>query len=164
MFWSKKEKKESTARMSALFFAVFAIILITASVLLLQQREFDKGNVRIGEDILIDVDVAATAQTLERGLSGRKNLENDEGMLFLFATKQRYVFWMKGMRIPIDILWIDEGRVVDISAEVPVPGPDGYLATYRPSVPVDTVLEVPAGFVELNGVTIGVVVAYEIDR
>lgn len=150
--------------MSALFFAVLAIMLVTASVLSLRQGGFDKGSVRIGSDILLTVDVAGTTQTREQGLSGRTSLGDDEGMLFLFGTKQRYSFWMKGMRIPIDILWIDEGRIVDVSVDVPVPGPDGHLTTYRPSMPVDTVLEVPAGFVALNEVRIGATVVYDIDR
>lgn len=164
MYWSKKARKEPTTRMNALFLAVFAVILITASVLLLQQGGFDKGSVRIGSDILLRVDVANTTQTLERGLSGRTSLGDDEGMLFLFGTKQRYSFWMKEMRIPIDILWIDEGVIVDVSVDVPVPGSDGYLTTYRPSVSVNTVLEVPAGFVALNEIGIGTAVAYDIDR
>lgn len=160
----KRAQKEPTGRTSALFFAVLAIMLVAAFVLSLQQGGFDKGSVRIGSDILLSVDVADTTQTLERGLSGRTSLGDDEGMLFLFGEKQRYSFWMKEMRIPIDILWIDEGMIVDVSADVPVPGPDGFLATYRPSVPVDTVLEVPAGFVALHEIGIGTVVAYDIDR
>lgn len=150
--------------MNTLFLAVFVVMLIATFALSMQQREFNKGSVRIGTDIMLDVDVADTVVRHERGLSGRQYLDDDEGMLFLLGTKQRYTFWMKGMVMPIDILWIDEGKVVDISADVPVPDADGHLETYTPAVPVDTVLEVSAGFAELHGVTIGASVTYDIDR
>ena len=61
--------------------------------------------------------------------------------------------WMKGMLIPIDILWILEGRIVAIEANVQPPTSNGALAVF--SHVADQVLEVPAGYAREMGIRIG---------
>jgi uncharacterized membrane protein (UPF0127 family) len=51
---------------------------------------------------------------------------------------------MKGMRFPIDIIWIDRGRVRGVERDAPVPR--GALPRYSSGGPADRVLEVPAGW------------------
>jgi uncharacterized protein len=51
---------------------------------------------------------------------------------------------MKGMLIPIDMLWIREGTIVAIDANVPPPRSKEAPAMF--SHVADLVLEVPAGF------------------
>lgn len=65
-------------------------------------------------------------------------------MLFVYRDRLTRTYWMKGMRFPIDIIWIDRGRVRGIERNVPVPR--GYLPTYSSGGPADHVLEVPAGW------------------
>lgn len=90
------------------------------------------------------IEVADTAAKREKGLGERDALDPDRGMYFPFASEQYWVFWMKGMRFPIDIIWIREGKVVDIAASVPPP--KGLpLETYSPAHPADAVLELNAG-------------------
>ena len=90
------------------------------------------------------IEVADTPAKRELGLGERDALPADQGMYFPFGASQRWVFWMKGMRFPIDIIWIQDGKVVDIAESVPVP--DGLpLQTYAPSGPAEAVLELNAG-------------------
>ena len=42
-----------------------------------------------------------------KGLSIKNTLNESEGMLFPFDTPGEYSFWMKDMKFPIDIIWID---------------------------------------------------------
>jgi uncharacterized membrane protein (UPF0127 family) len=70
---------------------------------------------------------------------------------------------MKGMRFPLDLVWIDGDRVVDVTARVPnePPGtPDAQLPVYSPSRPANRVLEVNAGWAQRNGVKAGDRVLY----
>jgi uncharacterized membrane protein (UPF0127 family) len=60
---------------------------------------------------------------------------------------------MKGMRFPIDIVWIDRGHVTGIERDAPVPHQDVPL--YRSNGPADHVLEVPAGWAGRHGVEPG---------
>ena len=76
-------------------------------------------------------------------------------MLFLLADDSPS-FWMKGMRFPLDIVWIKDGRVVDVSADVPPPrGPNAPLPTYSPDRPANRALEVNAGWAADHGVAAG---------
>lgn len=90
------------------------------------------------------VEVADSQAKSELGLGKRDSLPADHGMYFPFPAAQYWVFWMKDMRFPIDIVWIRDGKVVDVSPDVPV---DKLLPlkTYSPVEPADAVLELNAG-------------------
>ena len=91
------------------------------------------------------------------GLGGRDRLARDAGMYF-FLTNDAPRIWMKGMRFPLDLVWINDGRVVDITARVPdqpAGTPESALPIYSPSRPANRVLEVNAGWAERHGVRTG---------
>ena len=101
------------------------------------------------EGAAFDVELAVTSEQKSRGLMGREYLGDREGMLFIFKSEGRYGFWMGGMVIPLDILWIDaDGIVAGIAANAPpVPqGTDGE--SYVPPRPILYVLEINAGLAE----------------
>ena len=60
------------------------------------------------------VTVAKTIEEKQKGLSGQKSLGQDKGMLFVFNEKGYYSFWMKDMKFPIDIIFIDGETIVTI--------------------------------------------------
>src|SRR5688572_24346638 len=134
---------------------VLGVMLIVATALAYTQHRFERGYVEIGDGLRVTVDVAASDITRERGLSGRSGLEADEGMYFLFPRADRFVFWMKEMRFPIDIIWIKDGVIVDISPDAPVPGPGQEPARFMPATAANRVLEVRAGFVKAHNVRVG---------
>lgn len=106
------------------------------------------------------VEIADTPAKKERGLGKRDALAADHGMYFPFPSANRWIFWMKDMRFPIDILWIKDGVVVDIDASVPVPVGE-ELETYSPVDPADAVLELNAGVAEELGVMIGDAISFQ---
>lgn len=109
------------------------------------------------------VNVADTPAGQAKGLGGRKHLAADEGMLFVYADKRRHGFWMKGMFIPIDMIWLDNRSVVHIEHEVPPPKPgtdDRALPTYSPPEPGNFVLEIAAGRAREISLKVGDRVAY----
>jgi hypothetical protein len=110
----------------------------------------------------IPVELALTPAEQARGLSNRDALAPGTGMIFPYARPEIQAFWMAGMRFDIDIVWIRDGRIVDISARLPRPPPEAMsgaspnaLPSYRPREPVDLVLEVAAGTAETAGWRIG---------
>ncbi len=56
--------------------------------------------------------VASKRQDLERGLMFVKNMDNDEGMLFVFPKQQELRFWGENTYIPLDIAFVDENKVI----------------------------------------------------
>jgi uncharacterized membrane protein (UPF0127 family) len=102
----------------------------------------------------VQVEVANTPERLSRGLSGRASLAEGRGMIFPYARADRHGFWMYDMHFDIDMVWIRGGRIVDVTSRVPH-DPPGELPVYRPGVPADLILEVPAGTAERLGWKIG---------
>lgn len=100
------------------------------------------------------VELAVTPKEQQKGLGFRDSLDTDTGMFFVYQTAQTYGFWMKGMRFPIDIIWIRDQNIVDISKNVPV-ATESSLPTYSPKVPANKVLEVNAGIAEKLGIQVG---------
>jgi uncharacterized membrane protein (UPF0127 family) len=116
----------------------------------------DTVRVRVA-DASVQAEVADDAAERARGLSGRARLGRGSGMYFVLTTEFPR-FWMKGMRFPLDIVWIRDAKVVDVSARVPPPRgdvPDSQLPTYSPARPADRALEVNAGWAARNGVRPG---------
>jgi uncharacterized membrane protein (UPF0127 family) len=73
---------------------------------------------------------ATTAQTRMKGLSDRENLEAHKAMVFVFDSSERQCFWMKDMRFPIDIVWLDGSKkVIKIETNIsPQTYPNSFCA------------------------------------
>jgi uncharacterized membrane protein (UPF0127 family) len=104
------------------------------------EKPIPPTSVQIGEQTY-RLEIADTDIKREKGLGERDSLCADCGMLFPFERRGVYVFWMKGMRFPIDIIWLLEEKIVFIQHAVQPDFPD----TINPSVSADSVLELNAG-------------------
>ena len=101
----------------------------------------------------INIQIADNDEERSKGLSGVTSLGESEGMLFVFDSKDvTPSFWMKGMKIPLDIIWIDDGKIVKIDNNVPFSNQEKL---YTPGQPIDYVLEVNVGFSDKNSLKIG---------
>lgn len=109
---------------------------------------------------ILKVELALTPEAQEKGLSRRKELREDEGMLFVFNHTDKYPFWMKDMNFAIDIIWLGEDlRVVYIKKnaqpESYLPAGKAGLETFFPNQDAKYVLEVLAQFSEKNNLKEG---------
>lgn len=114
-----------------------------------------KGKVTINEKIFT-VEVVDTDEGRQKGLSGRRSLPTENGMLFLFDTADYYSFWMKDMEFPIDIIFISGEKIVTIHRDVPAPAStEETPPIYRSTSPSDKVLELNAGESDKYGIKEG---------
>lgn len=58
------------------------------------------------------LDIADSEATRIKGLSGRKSLADNEGMVFVFQQSEIQCFWMKGMLFPLDIIWLNDTKII----------------------------------------------------
>ena len=136
--------------MNRLTLFVFLLMLAAALGCSVSQMEAPDGAaVRIGGKATYSVDMAVTDAERQQGLSGREFMAQDAGMLFVFEGEQPRQFWMKDMRFPLDIIWIDgQCRLVGVSADVPIPPPnadDADIPRAPSNLPAQYVLELNAG-------------------
>jgi uncharacterized membrane protein (UPF0127 family) len=101
----------------------------------------------------LNVELVVSESERRRGLGGRRFLDEDAAMLFVFEEPGYQSIWMKDMLFAIDIAWLDEKfRVVDIKSNV---SPSTYPKSFSPDLPALYVLETNAGLFESRGITIG---------
>ena len=111
----------------------------------------DKNFVVINEKIIF-VELAITPEDRQRGLMERDLLEKDNGMLFVFSEEDAYSFWMKNMKISLDIIWINaDGNVVYFVEGAP-PCVQSPCQTYSPNADALYVLEVNPGVIDMLGI------------
>lgn len=135
--------------------AIALVVLIAAAIRLLTPVQYRE--LKIGSET-VRAEVAATIEAKQKGLSGRSGLADGQGMLFLFSSTGAQGFWMKGMRFPIDIVWLNGGTVVDIASSVPPPASgeaDTALQVYYPRLPANAAVELGAGVAARAGLKIG---------
>lgn len=115
------------------------------------------------------VRVAGTQSEQELGLSYMPDLKINEGMLFVFNEQKERAVWMKGMRFPIDVVWLqsvgvsvaDKQSNPNIRSKYTIVGvhpelfPETYPATFPSGVPIDAFLEIPSGMVSQLQVVVG---------
>ena len=103
--------------------------------------------------VSLNIDLATTTAAQELGLGGRESIAPNYGLLFVFQKPDYYGFWMKDMRVPIDIFWLNsQGLVVTIAERVAT---STYPNVFYPTVPAEYVLETEAGFAEEHAIATG---------
>ncbi|HLD21423.1 MAG TPA: DUF192 domain-containing protein [Patescibacteria group bacterium] len=151
---------------SIIFIAV-VIDMVLAGQYVLKKYYFEQKGKMVQatiHDIKFSLQVADSEEEWKQGLQEVKSLPSRQGMLFVFPKKDRYVFWMKNTFISLDLLWIHGDTIVEItkSAQPELQTKkDAELRQYRSTQPVDKVIELNAGEVELYGISIGDVVKME---
>ena len=101
--------------------------------------------------VTVQAEAVRTPERLYLGLSHRKELPEGRGMLFFMPEKEVQTFCMRGMRIPLDLIWISDGRVAGLTRNVPATFPGDLISP----APVSHVLEVPGGFADRHGIKAG---------
>ncbi len=123
----------------------------------LESVEFPRGTILI-DDVALEVQIADSEPRRVRGLMFQESLPYDQGMIFVFAEPGLYSLWMLNMQFSLDMIWFDhDGNAVHIEKNIPPCKTVVEIAGCQSIVPdgeASYVLEVTAGFVEQNNITI----------
>lgn len=103
---------------------------------------------------VIGLEVARTETQKAMGLMYRTTLADNRGMLFLFEPSQTVNFWMKNVRIPLDMIFLRDGKVKAIAASVP-PCNINPCPTYGSQTAVNQVIELRGGRASELGLKVG---------
>jgi uncharacterized membrane protein (UPF0127 family) len=137
------------------YFSWLIIIGFLVGIFFLQKPEIKKpisSTLKIGTTTL-NIEVADTDIKRIKGLSGREGLAENSGLLFVFEKEGYQQFWMKDMKFPIDMAWLDKNKkIIHIESNV---SPETYPKTFTSQTPALFVLETPANFFTSHQIPIG---------
>ncbi len=149
--------KENIRLLLGAIVVIFAIVIVMT--LLLNSRKSTKVLVN-GKTV--NVMVARTDGEKQIGLSGKDEIAENQGMLFIFDKPNYYSFWMKEMKFPIDIIYINGGKVTTIVKNAKPPSSaNAELTIYHPAQQSDKVLELNAGSADKFSIKTGTVIKIE---
>jgi len=98
------------------------------------------------------VEVAGDEAARSQGLMYRRQMPQDEGMLFVFEYPQPLSFWMKNTYLPLDIAFVSkDGTILNILRMEPLNEVPRYLSRS----PALYAIEANAGWFQKNGIKAG---------
>lgn len=139
------------------------VLILVALVISYMSRNFQPTTeVKLGSGVF-SVQLASTDATRIQGLSGVDHLNTNSGLLMVFQSDNTWGIWMKDMKIPLDIVWMNhDKKVIYIVTDA---SPDlGTSKTFTPEDPARYVLEVPAGTVKNAGIKVGIIATFNVER
>lgn len=149
----KKAKVENLALPLVSILLVFIFLFVFLFTSRLTSKKYT--NITIGENTII-AEIADTNKKRSKGFSGRETLDEASGMIFIFDEASYHPFWMKGMNIPIDIIWIKDDEIVDITHQAQPQDENNYsFKIYKPKRPAQFVLEVNSGYARKYNIEVG---------
>lgn len=117
-------------------------------------------NLWIGNGIF-SVDIASTEIARETGLSNKSELKPDQALLMVFPSEDIQGIFIKNMKFPIDVVWLNKDkRVVYIVKNF---SPDDSATRYTIK-PAKYVIELPAGTVESKAISTNDLAIFKIDE
>ncbi|HWZ65342.1 MAG TPA: DUF192 domain-containing protein [Patescibacteria group bacterium] len=141
------------------FGIVLGLIFVSISTMLIVVSSIHKTQITIGGATLL-ARVAKTDQELSHGLSGTSDLKDSQGMLFVFGYADKWTIWMKDMKYPIDVIWLDKDKkVIDVAVNLT---PDSYPQSFKPNQNALYVLEVPSGFITRHNIVSGTKASFKL--
>lgn len=125
-------------------------------------KTFDRASIVVSSgasNSTVTVEIARTEKQREQGLMLRQTMDEDAGMLFLFAADTTVGFWMRNTYLPLDIAYIDaSGKVLEVRKGQPL-----EETGLTPKTPYRYTLEVNQGWFERRGFGPGSTVTLPMD-
>jgi uncharacterized membrane protein (UPF0127 family) len=103
-------------------------------------------------DTCVELEVASTNSARTLGLSGRKSMDWDNGLLFDFHKPDEYCMWMKDMHFALDMMWLNEDKEIIYMIEDVTP--DTYPKSFCGPAEARYVVEVNTGVVKAGDLQI----------
>jgi len=111
----------------------------------------------------LNADLAVTQEQMSKGLSVKDKLEENESMLFVFEDLSRHSFWMKDMKFPIDIIWLDRnGKIVHVEKNLQPCVSVLICTNYSPNTDSHYVLETVSEFTQRHNISVGTDIDFEL--
>lgn len=151
--------------MSNKYFFISLIVLalaITSSLIvcLPKSPNLPTTEAVFSNDVSVILEIAQDKEDLAKGLSKRKSLPQNQGMLFVFEEEQFLAFWMKDTLIPLDMIFLNANKEIVKIVESAEPCLENECPSYFSDVESKYVIELNGGFCEQNNISTTTLVSF----
>jgi uncharacterized membrane protein (UPF0127 family) len=141
---------------------VLSIVVLVVFVVLPNVMQPATTDVQLGSGIF-HATVATNDADRVKGLSDVTTLNSDQALLMAFPSEDKWGIWMKDMKVPIDILWLNKDKKVIYIVKGASPS-DSTSKVFKPKTPAKYVVELPSGSVDLNAIKTNSLVIFQINE
>jgi uncharacterized protein len=142
-------------RKDALSWGLIALVLLlvgAATVYIMLPQLQPHTTLHLGDGVFT-ARVAKTEEERAKGLSDTSSLGDDQAMILVYDTDGKWPITMKGMKYPIDVIWLDKDKKVVYIVKNATPASYPY-DVFTPKEDARYVVEVVAGTIGKKAVTV----------
>ncbi len=140
---------------------VLLVVLVVVVFIILPNMLQPTTSLRLGDGIF-RARIAANETDRTKGLSGVTQLNSDQALLMAFPNEDKWNIWMKDMKIPIDIIWLDKNKIVIYIVKNASPE-NSASKVFEPKTPAKYVIELPAGSVDSKAIKTNSTAVFQIN-
>ena len=135
-------------------FLAIGFVIVFASIFLFLYLMGQKQEAVVSfNGVSFEVEIVETKSDRIRGLSGKREIDDSQGLILKFDREDFHGIWMRNMLFDIDIIWLSSDLiVVDIKEEA---SKKSYPETFYPQEKALYVLEINAGLAQEKGIVVG---------
>lgn len=145
---------------TSLLIAVIVLFVAAAAVTLIVAQLQPTTVLHLGNGVFA-ARIAQTPASREKGLSGVEDLGAQQALILAFPSDGVWKIWMKDMKIPIDIVWLDKDKKV-VFSEKNISADNSTI--FAPDSPARYVVELPIGTVESQRIQTGRTAVFDINQ
>lgn len=152
-------------RKDALSWGLIALVLLlvaAAAVYVLWPQLQPHTDLHLGDGVFT-ARVAKTQEERTKALTGTHSLGNEQAMILVFDTDGKWPISMKGMKYPLDIVWLDKDKKVVYIVKNATPESYPY-ETFTPKADARYVVEVVAGTTGKKSIVINGTASFDEDN
>jgi len=130
---------------------VLLIVIAVVVFIILPNMLQPTTSLRLGDGVF-RARIAANETDRTKGLSGVTNLNPDQAFLIAFPYEGKWQIWMKDMKVPIDIVWLDKDKKVIYIVKNAQPDDATTTKVFEPKTLAKYVVELSAGSVDSRAI------------
>ena len=140
---------------------ILMIVATTFIYVVLPNLPQSTTDLKLGDGVF-RASIAANDTDRAKGLSGVTQLASNQALLMAYPSDSKWGIWMKDMKVPIDIVWLNSNKKVVYIVKNASPE-NSASKVFTPKSSAQYVVELPAGSVDSDAITTDTTAIFQID-
>ncbi len=155
---SKQRKTYATYIVCGVLLMIFSVVMFVIYPAMMKPST----SLWLGDGIF-QAETALNDEDRANGLSDVSKLNDDQALLMAFASNGKWNISIKDMKVPVDIIWLNQDKKIVYIVKNASPDTSGSL-TFTPKYEARYVVELPAGSVDSKAINLNMLAIFQINE